>query len=78
MNNIMDYEDFLTEVYIPIKSIELLSNIIYDKANNDWDFLGKDTQRENFDELISLNYLVGLSAKELLKLRQTQVNNIVY
>ena len=74
----MDYEDFLTEVYIPIKSIELLSNIIYDKANNDWDFLRKDTQRENFDELIALNYLVGLSAKELLKLRQTQIDNIVY
>ena len=74
----MDYEDFLTEVYIPIKSIELLSNIIYEKANNDWDFLRKDTQRENFDELIALNYLVGLSAKELLKLRQTQIDNIVY
>ena len=74
----MDYEDFLTEVYIPIKSIELLSNIIYDKANNDWDFLREDTQRENFDELIALNYLVGLSAKELLKLRQTQIDNIVY
>lgn len=34
----MDYEDFLTEIYAPLKSIELLSDIIYEKSNNDWDF----------------------------------------
>ena len=74
----MDYEDFLVEIYTPLKSIEILSEIIYDKANNDWDFLSENTKRENFDEMIALNYLIGLSAKELLKNRKIQIENIVY
>ncbi len=74
----MDYEDFLVEIYTPLKSIEILSEIIYDKANNDWDFLAGNTKREHFDELIALNNLIGLSAKELLKKRKIQIKNIVY
>lgn len=74
----MDYEDFLVEIYTPLKSIELLSCIIYEKANNDWDFLDSNTKRENFEELIALNYLIELSAKELLKSRNTQMNNLGY
>ena len=75
---VMDYEDFLVEMYTPLKSIENLSDIIYYKANNDWDFFDRNTKRECFDELISLNYLIGLSTKELLKNRKIQIDNITY
>ena len=37
----MEFEDFLTEIYTPLKSIELLSDIIYKKFNEDWDFKNK-------------------------------------
>lgn len=74
----MDYEDYLSEIYTLIKGIWFLSEIIYEKANNDWNFLESDTNRESFEELIALNYLIGLSAKELLNLRKIQINNIQY
>ena len=74
----MDYEDFLVEMYTPLKSIEILSEIVYEKANNDWNFLSANSKRENFEEMIALNYLIGLSAKELLKNRKIQIDNIVY
>ena len=69
----MDYEDFLSELYTPLKSIDLLSQIIYEKCNNDWEFLNEKTPRENFDELIALNYLIGLVAKQLLENRKIQL-----
>ena len=74
----MDYEDFLVEIYTPLKSIELLSSIIYEKANNDWDFLTNKTNRNDFDELIAINYLIGLSARDLLKNRKTRIDSIIY
>ena len=74
----MDYKDFLVEIYTPLKSIELLSSIIYEKANNDWDFLTNKTNRNDFDELIAINYLIGLSARDLLKNRKTRIDSIIY
>ena len=63
----MDYEDFLCEIYKPLKAIEVLSDIIYDKANEDWNLLSDDTPRNDFDELIALNYLKFLNHKNYLK-----------
>lgn len=74
----MDYETFLIELYIPLKAIEILSSIIYEKANNDWEFLSSNTTREAFDELIALNFIIGLLAKHLLNFRNEQIDNLDY
>ena len=68
----MEYEDFLTEIYTPLKSIEVLSEIIYKKFNEDWDF----KTRESADELIALNFLTELCAKHLLKNRRKVLDEI--
>ena len=73
----MDYEDFLSEIYRPLKGIEILTDVIYDKSNNDWEFLCQNTKREHFDELIALNYLIYLCVKNLLEIRQEQLNTIL-
>ena len=36
MRSHMDLEDFLAITYTPIKAVEILTNIIYEKSNNDW------------------------------------------
>ena len=72
----MDYEDFLVELYAPLKAIEFLSNVIYEKANNDWEFLSSNTNRNDFDELIAINFIIGLLSKYLLDFRREQIENI--
>ena len=74
----MDYEDFLVELYTPLKAIKFLSDVIYDKANNDWEFNSQNANRENFDELIATNFLIGLTAKYLIDFRKKQIENIKY
>jgi len=32
----MEYEDYLSTTYIPLKLIDVLSDIIYNKCNVDW------------------------------------------
>jgi hypothetical protein len=71
----MEYEDFVCEIYKPLKAIEILSDIIYFKANEDWNLLGNNTPRNDFDELMALNYLINLAVKELLNMRKTCVNS---
>ena len=69
----MDYEDFLSEIYAPIKSIELLSDIIYTKANEDWNLLSSCSNRNDFDELMALNFLIGLCAQHLQQFRENEL-----
>ena len=71
----MDYEDYLAESYTPIKAIEVLSNIIYQKCNEDWNIFSQMT-REHGEELIALNYAIKLCARHLLKVRNQEANDI--
>ena len=74
----MEYEDFLSEIHTPIKSIKLLSDVIYTKANEDWNLLSSCSERNDFEELMALNFLIGLCTKYLLEFRQTELNNISF
>ena len=42
----MDYEDFVVTIYTPIKTIELISDIIYTKCNEDWEFYNEKARRK--------------------------------
>ena len=73
----MDYEDYLSVSYRPLKAIEVLSDIIYIKSNEDWNLFSQMT-RENGEELLSINYAIKLCAKDLLNQRLEEINNIKY
>ncbi len=71
----MDCESYLSEMYSTIKAIELLSDIIYTKSNEDWNLYRK-IDRKDADELLALNSAIALCAKELLQTRKLAVNQI--
>ena len=73
----MDFEDYLALTYTPLKSIEILSNIIYDKCNDDWDFFSGETSRENAEELLAMNFAIRLCTKHLLNFRQECLDNLL-
>lgn len=72
----MDYEDYLAESYTPMKAVEVLSDVIYEKANNDWNIFSQMTRKQG-EELLALNYAINLCAKHLLKTRQKECEKIV-
>ena len=65
----MDYEDYYCESFAPIKAIEMLTDIVYEKANNDWNVFSQ-MSREQGNELLSLNFAINLCAKYLLNIRE--------
>ena len=69
----MDYEEFLACSYTPMKAIEVLSDIIYTKCNEDWN-LCTNIQRKDRDELLALNFAIKTCAKYLLKKRNEEVS----
>ena len=73
----MEYEDYLAESYRPIKAIEVLSDIIYTKSNEDWNIFSQMT-REQGEELLSINFAINICAKHLLRKRLEEVNSINY
>ena len=72
----MDYEDFLSMIYTPLKSIELLTDVIYTKCNEDWDMFTGENSRLNADELLAINFAVKLCAKHILEFREKEYQNI--
>ena len=52
----MDYESFLSYIHTPLKSIELISDIIYNKYNEEWEFIKNENSKEHAQELLSLNF----------------------
>ena len=72
----MEYEEYLIENYTPLKAIEVLSDIIYEKSNNDWSIFSQMT-REHGEELLALNYTIKLCAQHLLSIRQAEVDKIL-
>lgn len=74
-NRIYDFEDYLTEIYTPLKSIEVIVETIEKEVNEDWNFL--ETNREGAEELLSFIYSLKLITKELLTNRKKQINNLL-
>ncbi len=68
----MDYDNFLAESYTPMKAIEVLSDIIYYKCNEDWNIFSEKMTREKGEELLALNYSIKLCAKHLLYVRHQE------
>ena len=69
MRSHMDLEDFLAITYTPIKAVEILTNIIYEKSNNDWGLYSCGNRREEMEELLAINFAIKLCARYLLKIR---------
>lgn len=75
-NQFGDFEDYLAEIYTPLKSIDVIVETIERKVNEDWNFL--ETNRKSAEELLSFIYPLKLVTKELLINRKEQVNNLFY
>ena len=72
----MDYESFLSYIYTPLKSIELLSDTIYNKYNEEWDFIENEKSRTHVQELLSLNFSIKQVTKYLLQLRDDSIQSL--
>lgn len=71
-----DYEEYIADCYTPMKAVEVLSDVIYEKANNDWNIFSQMT-RKHGEELLALNYAIKLCAKHLLTVRQKESDRMV-
>ncbi len=74
-NNNDDFEDYLSELYTPLSTIKLLSNLIFEKANNDWDFF--EANREQCEEMLSLVFAIKTISKNLLDSRKTEIDSLL-
>ena len=72
----MDLEDYLTMTYTPLKSIEILNSLIYEKCNEVWDMFSGEESRKNAEELLALNFAIKLCTKHLIKSRRTCLDNL--
>ena len=72
----MDYEYYLAESYTPMKAIEVLSDIIYAKSNEEWNIFSEMTRNDG-KELLALNYAIKLCVKDLLRKRQKEIDECV-
>lgn len=70
-----DFEDYLTEIYTPLKSIVVNLETIEKKINEDWGFL--ETNRAGSEELLAFLYSTKLVTCELLSSRKNQLNNLL-
>ena len=62
---IMDYEDYLSLTYTPVKAIEILSDIIYDKCNDEWDMFSGEENRQSAESMLALNFAIKLCTQYL-------------
>lgn len=67
----MDYEDFLTEIYTPLVTIRVISEMIFEKTNEDWKFFERN--REECEEMFSLVYAIRLMSENLLTVRKNEI-----
>lgn len=74
----MDYEDFLIEIYSPLKAIECITDVIYMKANEDWELFSGKSSRADIDEMFALNCAIKIIIEHLLKFRLQEIENISY
>ena len=72
----MEYEEFLCNIYTPLKSIELLSDWIYTKYNKEWNFSSVELKYKSQDELLAINYLIGLCARNIIEIRNRNIEEI--
>lgn len=74
---LMDYEDYLALSYTPLKAIEVLSDTIYDKCNEEWNMFSDENNRQNAENLLAINFAIKLCTKYLCDMRNKAVEFIV-
>ena len=52
----VDYENFISSIYTPLKSISSVADVIYCKCNNDWAFF--DASYSDCEELLSFVFSI--------------------
>ena len=52
----VDYENFISSIYTPLKSISSMADVIYYKCNNDWAFF--DASYSDCEELLSFVFSI--------------------
>lgn len=52
----VDYENFISSVYTPLKSISSVADVIYCKCNNHWAFF--DASYSDCEELLSFVFSI--------------------
>lgn len=72
----MDYEDFLTDLYKPLTAIRVISGVIFEKVNNDWDFF--ETNREQAEELLSLVLSIKTVTEKMLETRKNEIDSLEF
>lgn len=73
MNNI-DFEEFYFKIHTPLKSIEFLSDTIYDKYQEDSNIVIANSGQA--EELLCLTNAIQLCAKYTLSCCQQMLNSI--
>lgn len=66
----MDYEDYLALTYTPLKAIEVLTDTIYEKCNDEWYMFSGENNRQNVENLLANNFAIKLCTKHLFDMRQ--------
>ena len=74
--NYEKYEDFLTDLYTPLTAIRVVSGLIFEKVNNDWDFF--ETNREQCEELISLVIAIKTVTDKILETRKMEIDSLEF
>lgn len=74
----MDLEDYLALTYTPLKAIEILNKMVYEKCNDGWDMFSGENRRESAEELLAINFAIKLCTKHLLINRENIKSNICY
>lgn len=52
----VDYENFISSIYTPLKSISSMADVIFYKCNNDWAFF--DASYSDCEELLSFVFSI--------------------
>lgn len=52
----VDYENFISSIYTPLKSISSMADVIYYKCNNDWAFF--EASYLDCEELLSFVFSI--------------------
>lgn len=74
--NYENYEDFLTDLYTPLTAIRVVSGLIFEKVNNDWDFF--ETNRKQCEELLSLVFAIKTVSEKMLETRKREIDSLEF
>lgn len=72
-NMCVDYENFISSIYTPLKSISSMADVIYYKCNNDWVFF--DASYSDCEELLSFVFSIKILTDYIMHLRNNALDS---